>query len=250
MPWWRRRWALAQPNVEADWLSSGAWRSWEPPLNIVRGESHRQQALLEVAGPPRVSGYLLPVEVTFCREPHNPHDRNAFRAEVAGQHIGYLARELAAMAAKPLDRARCERFSVAGVVRGGSTSAPALGVHVWERRRLSQGPEIQIVGRQLFEVQWPPSEEEGIDTAALRDKAIGLVDEHPDHYSKTSLVRALGYTEIALGVVEELLREGMLGPTSPVRGFRCCLRRKGAEARPTDGKAASGGSMKMSHSNG
>lgn len=124
MPWWRRSWALAQPNVEADWLSSGAWRSWEPPLNIVRGESHRQQALLEVAGPPRVSGYLLPVEVTFCREPHNPHDRNAFRAEVAGQHIGYLARELAAVAAKPLDRARCERFSVAGVCAGDPRAPP------------------------------------------------------------------------------------------------------------------------------
>jgi len=215
MALWRRRTVLAQPNVEADWLESGAWRSWEPPRNIVRGESHKQDGLERIAGPPRARGYLIPVEVTFCRERDNPYDRNAFRVEVAGRHIGYLARELAAVAAKPLDKAGCERFSVAGIIRGGSTRAPSLGVHIWERRRLSEGPEIEIVGRTIFEVPWPPTEDEGIDTSALRNNAITLVEEHPRHYTKTSLARALGYTDIALAVIEELLRSGVLGPDQP-----------------------------------
>jgi hypothetical protein len=42
-----------------------------------------------------------------------------------------------------------------------------------------------------------------------------LVEEHPRHYTKTGLARALGYTDIALAVIEELRRRGVLGPDQP-----------------------------------
>ena len=42
-------------------------------------------------GPACPAGYCRAVVVRFDREPANPHDSNAFRASVEGQHIGPLA---------------------------------------------------------------------------------------------------------------------------------------------------------------
>ena len=75
--------------------------------------------------------------VTLVREPRNRYDPNAFRAEIDGHLVGYLRRHKAAELAPLLDRAGCQRLSVPGLLRGGSTRTPNVGCHVWLGRRLS-----------------------------------------------------------------------------------------------------------------
>ncbi len=158
MPLWRRRRSsLPDANVPADWIERRAWLDWEPPRNYIAGEARHLEALERIAGPTCEEGYCFAVPVEFVREPRNPYDGNAFRAEVGGYLVGHLRRHLAAQLASPLDSAGCSRFTVAGVVRGGSTSAPNLGVHVWLGRRLSPGPVIEIAD-DAHEVPWPPRE--------------------------------------------------------------------------------------------
>lgn len=152
---------LPAANVAPDWADSEAWLAWEPPRNLVVGESHCQDALVKLAGPPCEDGYLLPVRVDFVREPSNPYDSNAIRAEIAGKQVGHMAKELAAKLAGPLDGERCSRFSVCGIVRGGWPDAPSFGVHVWFDRRVSEGPEIEILSFTAVVPNWPPRDGEG-----------------------------------------------------------------------------------------
>ncbi|HXF73964.1 MAG TPA: HIRAN domain-containing protein, partial [Actinomycetota bacterium] len=90
----RARVELRPPDTPADW-ASGAWRDWDPPLNVVTGEAYRQRELQALAGPPRENGWLVPVEACLVRERRNPHDPNAIRVEVRGLHVGYIARGVA-----------------------------------------------------------------------------------------------------------------------------------------------------------
>jgi HIRAN domain len=154
----RRRAELSDVNVPTGWESTEEWYAWEPPRNLVAGESYRQKELRKVAGIRnlRAGGVVVPVEVCFVREPNNEYDRNAFRAEINGQLIGYLRREAAEQIAPTLDRARCARFTVAGVLRGGSVETPTVGCHVWLTRRTSPGPAITLPD-QSWIVPWPPS---------------------------------------------------------------------------------------------
>jgi len=159
----RREKALSEPNVSEEWITGGHWLEWETPLNLVRGESYRPKTLLSLAGPPCEKGYLVPVKVVIRRDPNNKYDSNALRAEVKGNLVGYIAKEVAAQLSPALDRVRCEKFSVAGVIRGGSLKAPNLGCHVWMKRRLSLGPVITLMPEieEQFEVSWPPELNEG-----------------------------------------------------------------------------------------
>lgn len=154
------KWELAPANIPAGWDRDASWRGWESPGNFVVGESHYMEALTALTGPPCENGYLRPVTVTLIRDPANPYDGNAFRAEVEGRHVGHLARHLAAQLAPPLDACGCARFEVCGLLRGGSHRAPNVGVHVWLDRRLCPGPEIiqrDTAGRG---VAWPPDDDE------------------------------------------------------------------------------------------
>ena len=161
-----RRQKLADPNSPNDWASSGVWRSWDAPLNVVRGESRRQDALHAICGEPRKQGYLVPVGAKLRREPRNPADKNAIRVEVGGELVGYLARELSEQMSPVLDKFNCREFAVAGIIRGGSSRAPSLGVHLWLGRRLSPGPNIQLDDTltEQFLPAWPPWEGEGDDS--------------------------------------------------------------------------------------
>jgi hypothetical protein len=154
----RRTYDLSPVNVRASWADGNECYEWPPPRNVLVGESYRQPALKKLAGPPCDPGYLIPVEVCFVRESENEHDANAFRAEVNGRHVGYLRREVARQVAAALDQAGCGRFSVCGVIRGGSSGAPSLGVHVWLERRLSPGPELSFAD-DTWVVPWPPGAE-------------------------------------------------------------------------------------------
>ncbi len=154
-------------DTPPDWDRSGVWLSWEPPLNAVRGESHYQDALLALAGEPPEAGHLLPVAVALVRDPDNPYDPNALRAELDGTLVGHIARDLAALLSPAMDSAGCAVLTVPGLVRGGSVGAPSIGVHLWLRRRLSAGPDLQVPEdlARTMKAPWPPVEAlDGDDT--------------------------------------------------------------------------------------
>jgi hypothetical protein len=90
-------------------------------LNVV-GESHRQDALAAIAGPKEYDGKDMRVGVTLRCEPSNPHDRNAIRVEVMGQHVAFIAKEQAAKLSPPI-RQHC----------GGAMEAGGLIVGGWQR---------------------------------------------------------------------------------------------------------------------
>jgi HIRAN domain len=148
-------------------------RTGQPPASGAHGRHHETSsparattwANFGLCGEPRDGGYLIPVEVVFVRERDNQFDRNAFRAEVKGRLVGYLPRHIAAQLAGPLDKGRCESFSVCGVMRGGSLKAPTIGVHVWLDRRPSPGPLLSHAD-DAATVKWPPSGTEGVQCSA------------------------------------------------------------------------------------
>lgn len=161
-----RRVNLADPDVPHDWIGSEQWRSWEAPLNVVRGESYRQESLMALCGPARPQGYLVPVESKVAREPDNPVDGNALRVEIRGEHVGYLAEELAEQLSPPLDKARCDGFEVAGIIRGGYSDSPSFGLHLWLNRLVTPGPRIKLHPSVIeqFAISWPPMPGEGSDS--------------------------------------------------------------------------------------
>lgn len=153
---------LASPNVAPAWKQSEECAAWEPPINAVHGESHRQDTLWAMCGSKELKrgGYTTLANVVVSREPHNPVDKNALRVTVGGLHVGYVAREIAEPLSPGLDKAKVRDFTVPGVVRGGSPDAPSLGIHLSLSRRITSGPEIAIaddVARsERFRVAWPP----------------------------------------------------------------------------------------------
>jgi hypothetical protein len=165
----RRRYELAPANIAAEWSTSDDWRDWDAPRNLIRGESNYLPALRKLCGGgPRDSGYLIPVDVDLVRDPGNPYDRNAWRAEVGNHVVGYLAREVAAQLSPPADAAGCRGFRVCGLIRGGSSDTPFVGVHVWLDRRLTTGVEITFAD-EVGEVNWPPGPAEGVQCSADED---------------------------------------------------------------------------------
>ena len=157
MPWpFRPKTLLSEGNVPSDWIQTALWMEWEPPRNYVAGEASYEAALAAIAGPTCDEGYLIPSVVQLVREPRNPYDGNAFRAEVDGKLIGYLRRHLAAQLARSCDGARCVSFTIPGIIRGGSRGAPNIGCHIWLDRRLGPGPEITLGADPDFDVAWPP----------------------------------------------------------------------------------------------
>lgn len=166
-----RKKAPLSTTVRADWATAEDWReAWDPPLNLTRGESRYMAAFAKLCGPTRENGYLIPVNVVFQREPGNRYDRNALRAMVytpAGgwQHVGYMAKEVAAQIAPMLDRHKLTSHTCCGVIRGGSRRAENFGVHVWLDERPEPGLAISADGPASdfveVEVSWPPGEDEG-----------------------------------------------------------------------------------------
>lgn len=157
----RRRYELAEENCSPGWEAS-EWRSWEPPFNLVKGESFHQENLTALAGPPRRHGYLIPVRATLVRDPKNRNDPNAIRVEIDGKLVGHLDRAFAAAASPLLDKARCRSFDVAAIIRGGARRTPSFGVHLWTGRRLCPGPNIAgLDDVEEFEISWPPYVKEG-----------------------------------------------------------------------------------------
>lgn len=196
----------AEPNVPLEWKDNDKWINWEAPLNVIRGESHYQNNLRKLAGMPRTVGYLILVEVTLTREPSNSYDKYAIRADVGKLKVGYLAKELAAIFSPAIDSVNLEKFAVAGVIRGGSTAATTLGVHLWLDRRITAGPLVEFASgaRDKYWVSWPPSDDEG--------KGINIdeLDFLPrDTKSRPGYYNGKHFTEY-VDVVKQLKRENKL----------------------------------------
>ncbi len=153
---------IVEPNVGEGWMIAEVWRAWPPPHNAVRGELAHQDALVALAGPPRRLGYLIPVEVTFERDLTNARNPWSWSASVDETVVGVLDAEIASLITPDLARAVTEKFTVAGVVRGGSTRTPTLGVHVWLGRAITPTPRLDLGPR--LEVHWPPFDHEGEET--------------------------------------------------------------------------------------
>ncbi|TAN33907.1 DUF4236 domain-containing protein [bacterium] len=131
---------LAAANVSPDWIKQKLWRGWDSPANLVRGESRHQDIFLARWSIDPKRQHWEPVAVDLVREPENPVDQNAVKAEIYGRQIGYLAREVAATFSPQLDRAARSQCTVAGVVCGGSADAPNFGLHLWLDKRLTEAP--------------------------------------------------------------------------------------------------------------
>lgn len=143
------------PVRETESVDFAGWAEWEAPHRAIKGESHYRNNLLELAGPPTEDGYLAPVSVVLRREPQNAYDPNAIRAEIDGLLVGHVAKEAAAELAPLMDRMECTECMVAGVIRGGSSTASDLGVHLWPRRQLSPGPILDALEATQV-AAWPP----------------------------------------------------------------------------------------------
>ena len=63
----------------------------------VKGESHYQDALWQLAGG-RTTDYVRePISALLTPEPENPYDANAIRVSINGLRVGYLSRETAVL---------------------------------------------------------------------------------------------------------------------------------------------------------
>lgn len=151
-------------NVLNNWKDSEAWRSWESPLDIVRGEPRLQDVLTKLAGPTRKQGYLIPVAVTLRREPSNPYDRHAIKVQISAYSVGYVTPELSEQLSRLFEKSGFPLLLVAGLIRGGSSLAPALEVQLWPSHRLSPGPDLSLRRADKFRVIWPPDRDEGDPT--------------------------------------------------------------------------------------
>lgn len=110
-------------NVPEDYQRLKVWQKWPKPRRLVTGTSYREQAFLDLIGPRRLGGYCQAERVTLEREPGNEHDDNAIRIVLKGQHIGYIAREVAATLATAMDEQDLLAFDVPALIVGGSTSS-------------------------------------------------------------------------------------------------------------------------------
>jgi hypothetical protein len=180
--------ALAPPNVTATWADRAIFSSWEAPRGWVPGERRYQPVLEALAGPPRDGGYLVPVEVTFVREPGNPQHPHALYAVVRGRLVGYLLPEVAEAIAPALDRRGVESFTCCGLIRGRSYGARSLGVQVWPARRPCPGPELAVdAGPGATLVSWPPRDTEGVARARRREpRPSGRFAHGPERWAGTS----------------------------------------------------------------
>lgn len=151
----RRAIGFAGANSGEDWQTADEWLTWEPPLNIVRGEQHRRQAFDEVFGTDADGVFVLAM-VELVREPTNEHDPNAIRVERNGAHLGYVAKELAAIWAPLVAAAGDPHVVLPGVVRGGGKLV-SHGLHLWPHRRLTPAPTFDL-DESDYDVSWPPVE--------------------------------------------------------------------------------------------
>jgi hypothetical protein len=161
----KRHGRFAPANTPMEWLTTDVWLTeWEPPLNIVRGEQHRREAFDSMFGVDPDGVFSL-ATVELIREPTNRFDANAVRVECDGVHLGYLAKEIAAVWSGQIEAVGDPQIAFPGVVRGGAKNMHH-GLHLWPHRRLTPAPPFDFDEAQ-YAVPWPPWELERILEDAL-----------------------------------------------------------------------------------
>jgi hypothetical protein len=113
----------------------GSWLQWPTiawgSLHSVAGESYHQHELQQIADARPTGGPAVRLVIAqLVREPENPHDRNAVRVEVGGEHVGYLPRDLAPQSHGLIDSLH-QRGQVAtcrAEVTGGVPGKPFRGI--------------------------------------------------------------------------------------------------------------------------
>lgn len=129
------------PDTPADWIQTGVWTSWEPPLRAVAGEAHYRDILDARIG--QDADGLVPVAVDLVRDPGNDDDTNVVGIEFDHDLVGYVRKDLAAVIAGTLDDAACPRLRVPAVIYADADN-DARHIWLWLRRRLSEGPPLPI----------------------------------------------------------------------------------------------------------
>lgn len=154
------------------WIADGRWRGWDPPLNLVAGESHHEEALRRIAGPPRQGGWLVPCEAELRREPDNRYDEAAIAVYIEGGKVGYVCADACGELAAAMDGGRWQRVArVPALVRGGWPDKPNLGVMLWlqraEVRTGLRGVDWALMVERFPSRGWPPKPDEGVPVLAV-----------------------------------------------------------------------------------
>lgn len=164
--------AAPQESSAPEWIIDADWRSWDPPLDIVAGESHYQPALQKVAGPPRHGGWTVACEAELRREPDNRYDTDAIAVVIASRKVGYIKAEACGDLAPALDRfgGNARARGIPALVRGGWPDKPFLGVMLWlnheDVRRPLGGVDWDGLIEEFTCQHWPPHDWEGSDHVA------------------------------------------------------------------------------------
>jgi len=110
----------------------------------VVGESHHQDALEQVAGPPSELTKHYQVGTTLRCDPNNPYDSNAIRVECMGQHVGFIPRQTAALLSSCMHAGCGGVLEAVGFIVGGwdnGISTGFYGIRVWVKKE-----DLQRIG--------------------------------------------------------------------------------------------------------
>jgi hypothetical protein len=145
----------------------------------VVGESHRQQALEQIAGAKDELGKQLVVGVTLRAEPSNEYDPNAVRVECYGQLLGYVARRVASMLSGPIQERCGGALEARGVIVGGwrtSDSEGHFGIRVWVTDR--DAGRLEEHYQPVIEAAMPAGWEEDRSWPLLVDLTMAECNPH------------------------------------------------------------------------
>lgn len=102
--------------------------SGDDRIDVV-GESFRRDALARIAGIGGDGEVLRQHIATLVPEPTNAYDRNAIKVLIAGEHVGYIPRDLAAILADGVSNLRAEHGDVTTLAElNGSGTEYGFGV--------------------------------------------------------------------------------------------------------------------------
>jgi len=143
----------------------------------VVGESRRQDALEQIAGPKTELGKRHRVGVTLRCDPTNSYDPNAIRVECMGQQLGFVPREAAAELAPAMSARSGSVIEGVGFIVGGwdnGESVGSYGVRVWiSKESLARiGVHPDVVRREVEDIRGASSAlDTGFSQAWVTDEA-------------------------------------------------------------------------------
>ena len=148
------------------------WREDSWPLDTV-GESHYQDNLITICGPYRREGGETEVRAVLCRDPNNPHDKNAIRVEVDGLKVGHIPREQAKRLSEQMREDGIDRAECGARIRGGwRTNQHDEGFYGVKLAVPARGWVDFGLGK---EAPKPPERPKPASTGPLKGKKLALI---------------------------------------------------------------------------